>query len=342
MSLSDFLIPGRSAALTLGVALGILLATAVPAEAQRAPLPTEEFTDPLDGTRFKAAVLPSVNSLGGTDSDGCSYSSGLQARHFAVVTSPTSLYSARIEDWGKGVTAANKEKLLRLLVPLGADVSGPESLSPADRYGLAAVVADVLGRDHFTVGEFHLHGAWTVRDTIVGFLPNVQGSADAWQKLDELWLRSQQLKDSRAKTIALFDMARLAHRGGFVHERDYLLSMLDHLEDAGLGALDKRTEFFRRVSEEKKLLRKARERFLKGVSLGQRSGSERQLFRVLAADLARRMGDFTAASSELDSLTMDKGIPPEVKGLITDLTSVMKVQARSAAAAGEQLSGESK
>jgi len=323
--------------------LFLLLFLFVPqVRAQQGPLPTVSLADPLDGHAFTVAVLPSVNSLGGTDSDGCSYSSGLQVRHFAVVTSPTSLYSARIEEWGEGVTEQNKDGLLEILIPLGAEVEDVTKLQTSERYELAAVVADHLGRDRFVVGDLFLHGAWTVRDSIVGFLPAVQGSGDAWQKLRELVVRSRSVTQPRGRTIALFDMARLAHRGGFIHERDALLGQLDNFEDAGIGGPQKRTEFQLRVRAEQRLLRRARDRYLKGVERKERGREEQAFYRFLAAELARRLGEFDVAEQELAALDLDKSVAKDVKGLISDVRSVLKVQARSAEAAIAKLQGDNK
>ncbi len=298
--------------------------------------------DPLDGHTFTVSVLASVNSLGGTDSDGCSYASGPQVRAYSIATSPTSLYSARIEEWGKGITKENREEVLKLLIPLGADIGTASSLHPAERYELAAAISDQLGRDAFTIGDLFLHGAWTVRDTIVGFLPSVQGSGDAWQKLGELVKMSRSVTHPRGRTIALFDMARLAHRGGFIHERDALLAQLDNFEDAGLGALAKRAQFGVRVEAENRLLRKARERYLQGIGARSRGAGDRAIYRFLAAELARRVGDFETAEAELGALDLDNSVPKDVKGLVRDVRSVLKVQARSATEAVSTTEGGTK
>ena len=333
-----------SAALLLAsVWAGACLLSVSPVLAQPGPqLPEKTLVDPLDGHTFTVALPASMNSLGGTDSDGCSYASGPQVRTYAVATSPTSLYSARIEEWGEGVTPKSKEALLKLLIPLGADIERASSLHPAERYELAAAISEQIGRDGFTIGDLFLHGAWTIRDTIVGFLPAVQGSSDAWQKLGELVKMSRSVTHPRGRTIALFDMARLSHRGGLIHERDALLAQLDNFEDAGLGAVAKRAQFGVRVEAENRLLRKARERYLQGVEARSRGAEDRALYRFLAAELARRVGDFETAEAELGALALDNSIPKDVKGLVADVRSVLKVQARSVTEAVSTTEGGTK
>jgi hypothetical protein len=231
---------------------------------------------------------------------------------------------------------------LKLLVPLGADVGNVASLHPAERYELAAAISEQLGRDGFTIGDLFLHGAWTIRDTVVGFLPAVQGSGDAWQKLGELVEMSRSVTHPRGRTIALFDMARLAHRGGFIHERDALLAQLDNFEDAGLGAVAKRAQFGVRVEAENRLLRKARERYLHALEARARVPKDRVFYRFLAAELARRVGDFETAEAELGALDLDNSVPKDVKGLVGDVRSVLKVQARSVTEAVSATKGGTK
>ena len=97
-----------------------------------------------------------------------------------------------------------------------------------------------------------------MRDTIVGFLPGLQGAGDTWRKLADVNKRAQQQTTDRAKTRAMFDLARVAHRGGLPAERETFLELLSTFPDAGLGAVEKREEFRRRVAEEQRLLQLAR------------------------------------------------------------------------------------
>ncbi|MEE2829869.1 MAG: hypothetical protein VX498_11830 [Myxococcota bacterium] len=337
MSRSDRLSLSIRGLVCLVVALGFVLLVAPPClQAQgtgKKLLAPQVLIDPLDGHRFEVGVLPSTNSMGGFDSDGCSYASGAQPRRYAVATSPTTLYSARLSAWGEGITEKNRRQLLAMLLEVGQEVDTAARLAPYQRYELAARVAEVLGAGRLPVADLYLHGAWTLRDSIVGFLPGVQGAADAWEKLAELLVLAEPLTEARPRTIALFDMARLSHRGGFVHERSHFLASLDDFEDAGLGARTKRTEFLRLVQEENRLLAQAREAYLEGASRPEVGAEERVYYRYLAADLARRLGDIETAERELAPLALDKAASVEVKGLIADVRAVLRVQAKDPRAA---------
>jgi len=313
------------------VALLLLLLLAVPASAQehRAPPGMEgvRVTDPLDGHQFQVFVPASTNGLGGFDADGCSYAKGQQPRGWSIVTSPTTLFSAPIERWKEPIPEDKKPALMELLLGVGRDVEDARSLTPADKYELAAAVARELGASEFEIGQLYLQGAWTVRDTIVGFLPGVQGASDAWGKMIETLPMVKELTEPRGRTIALFDMARLAHRGGFVNERSDYMTLVEQVPDAGLGAADKRAEFLRRVEAEDRLLRKAREVFRAGLEADGGHPEDRGWIRFLDGELTRRLGDLDGARTILEGVELDPGSNEHTKAMAKDVLAVLKVQA---------------
>lgn len=310
----------------------LLVAIASPAAAQAPTDPRnmaeKPLEDPIDGHEFLHSYQIGTNGLGGYDSDGCAYARGTQPRTTGIATSPTTLFSAPMESWPTGMPDDVRETLLRRLLDVGKDVGDARSLRPSERYELAAMSAEVLGKTDFTIGELYLIGAWTVRDTIVGFLPGVQGAGDAWTKLAETVRLAQAQKDPAPRTRAMFDLARLSHRGGFVVERDEFMRMLDTFEDAGLGAKEKRVAFFLRVDEENRLLFKARERFQKGLEAKQGTPEEHAYYRYLVGDLSRRLGEFDEARTNLEAAELSAGSGEEVKALAKDVLQVIKVQER--------------
>ncbi len=315
-----------------GVATALLLILTLPALAlaQSEPPPgmePVELTDPLDGHTFEVFVPMSTNGLGGFDADGCSYARGEQPRNHEIVTSPTTLYSATLDAWKLPVSAEQKGPLMETLLSLGRDVESVRSLTPADKYELAAAVARQLGRDEFTIGQLYLSGAWTVRDTIVGFLPGIQGAGDAWSKLVETLPMVKELTEPRGRTIALFDMARLSHRGGFVHERSDFMSLVGSVPDAGLGAAAKRAEFARRVAAEDRLLTKARDAFRAGLDKPDGHPEDRARIRFLVGEITRRLGDFDEARTTLEGVELDAVAGEETRALARDVLAVLKVQA---------------
>ncbi len=292
------------------------------------------FADPLDDSVFEARSLLSTNGLGGYDSDGCSYAKGQQPRTFGIATSPTTGFSAPVGSFPTKLTASQKKAVRAVLADFGS-IETILALPASGGYEIAAAIARVLGRSHFEVGELYLAGAWTVRDSIVGFFPGLQGAGDTWRKMKEVSKLAQQQTEDRARTRAMFDLARLSHRGGFFHERETFLELLSTFPDAGLGAMEKRAEFRRRVAEEGRLLGLAREEFRAGLASNQGNAGDRSYYRYLTGDIDRRRGDFEAGSVALQEVAAHRSTAEEVATLARDILRVLEVQDKSGAAYAE-------
>jgi hypothetical protein len=104
--------------------------------------------------------------------------------------------------------------------------------------------------------------------------------------------------------------------------------------DAGLGALDKRSEFHRRVEEEVRLLTKARERYRRGLEGGAGDAEDRAFHTFLLGDLSRRLGDWKDAEQRLQEAIAAPSATDETKANAKDVLAVLKVQAREAPPAG--------
>jgi hypothetical protein len=327
-----------SVAVAVAIPVAIAVAAALAAEPSaaepaRSPLQTDtvpkELVDPLDGHRFDWPVLLSTNGLGGFDADGCTYARGVQPRALAVATSPTTLYTQPVDRWDRAIPDEQKKRLLQMLLLRGEQVEDGRRLSAAERWEIAATVSAQLGDGPATVGEQYLQAAWSVRDGVVGFLAAVQGATDAWKKLAELSAAARTLKDGKERTVAMFDLARLAQRGGFPIERDGFLRALDEFPDAGLGASAKREEFTKRVAEEERLLKLARARFEEAVRGGAGTPAERAGLRFLVAEISRRIGDFQQAETWLAAVVEDRAADEETRSSVTDVKNVLAVQGRA-------------
>ena len=299
-----------------------------------------QLADPLDGHQFEWSIVGAANGVGGFDSDGCQYSSGPQPRTYGVATSPTTLFSRPIEKWDQPIPEDKKDGLKAMLLSLGQDIDDARRLRAWQRYEIAAMVEEYLGGEPYDVGEMYLLAAWTVRDNIVGVLPGVMGSADAWKKLtEELLPMVPGIDSDRGRTIAAFDLARLSHRGGFVHERDAFLAVVDDLPDGGLDADAKKLEFLRRVAEEGRLLAKARDAFTVGLKEGHGTKADRAYYRYLVGDISRRLGAFEDAETQLEAVALDPAASEEVRAHVQDIKAALKVQGRTSAAVRAPLSG---
>ncbi len=300
---------------------------------------SQVLVDPLDGHEFEWSVPQSTNALGGWDSDGCTYGSDTQPRTTGVATSPTTLYSAPVDTFDRPIPEDKKLGLMEMLLGIGENVDDARRLAPFQRYELAASVGAYLGDTPYQTGELYLTGAWTVRDSVVGFLPGIVGASDAWKKLTETLPLLAEIDNDKGRTIAAFDMARLCHRAGLVHERDGFLRAIDGWPDAGVGGVEKRDEFFRRVAEENRLLAKARDAFRAGVESKVGTPADRAYYRYLIGELSRRLGDFETADTQLESVALDGAAAEEVKAYVTDIQAVLKVQGRGESAVDASVKG---
>lgn len=316
--------------------LALLWSAAAVAQGVMPPAPPMEpllLEDPVDHTQFEWEVPVSANGLGGYDSDGCTYSRGQQPRHYGVAISPTTGWTAEVADYTPEIPPERLDALRKRLaeLPLPGE---PSRVPPAARWERAALLAEWLGRDPFAVGDMYLHGAWSVRDSIVGFITGVEGSVDALDKLRQLEPQAQAVENTRGRTIAAFDLARLCHRGGLLVERDRWLKSIDTFPDAGMGAKEKRSAFVARVMEESRLLLQARMHFEAGLAGDDGTPAERARYRFLVGELARRLGDFAEAETHLQAVTLDQAAGKELAQLATDTLEVMKAQERRTAPTG--------
>lgn len=322
--------------LAAGIAVPGLWPTTLAAQSKPSeppPLPTRVLVDPIDGARFEVSVVGTANGLGGWDGDGCTYSRGLQPRATAIATSPTTLYSARLDRWDRPLDNKQKAQLLGFLSMAGSKVDDPSQLAAFQRYEIAARIATALGDSPEDVGELYLIGAWTVRDSIVGFMPSIQGTGDAWAKLKIVREQAKSLTDNGIRTRAMFDIARLCHRGGFTVERDAFLNSLDAIPDAGLGAIDKRNEFYRRALDESRLLAEARQHFDAAIRSGTGKAVDQADWRWLRGEIGRRLGDYDAAKKDLQAVVDDATAREETRAYARDILAVLAVQARPGATA---------
>ncbi len=279
---------------------------------------------PVDGTEVHIERPIAANAMGGTDSDFCQYAAGGQIREQSVATCPTCLYSGLHSTYDRQLTDAQKRELLEMLDALRPTVGDPHDLQPWDRYQIAALCAGVLGESALQRGNLLHAGAWTARDRVVGFIPMIDGPLDAHNKLDELDPEWAQIPDLRTQQMALFDLTRLAHRGGFVQRRDAYLNQLDDLPPVPEDLIRVRTMVEEWIAIENRFLSKALEHFNAGLDRGEGETNEQIYYRYLTVDLRRRLGQDKGLREELNVLLADPLTPDHLKPMIKGLKEVLK------------------
>ncbi len=282
---------------------------------------------PVDGTNVDIMRPIAANAMGGTDSDFCQYSAGGQIREHAVATCPTCLYSGLHSSFDRELIDAQRRALLEMLETLGPTIASTAELQTWDRYQIAALCAGVLEESALQRGNLLHTAAWTVRDRFVGFIPMIDGPLDAHNKLDELDVDYTEIPDLRTQQMALFDLSRLAHRGGFNARRDAYLNRLDDLPPVPEELIAVRAMVEEWIATENRFLGKALEHFNAGLDRGEGEETEKLYYRYITIDIRRRLGQEKGLREELNMLLADPNMPDNLKPMAKGLKEVMRVEA---------------
>lgn len=284
----------------------------------------EVYNCPVDGTTVNALLTLATNALGGTDSDFCQYAKGGNAREHGVATCPTCFYSAMQNTFEQPLTADQKKAMLEMLATARDDHTTIDELEPWDRYQLASLCAGVAGKNALERGDLLLTGAWTIRDRVVGFLPAIDGPVDVLNGLEVMDGQWLELTDLRAQQKALFDLARVAHRGGFPARRDAYLARLDELQPVPEDLASGRERWmYEPIAMENRFLEKALQHFEEGLSAGSGTPEERVYYSYLVIDIKRRLGRTDGLERELNLLLADEAAAEHVKIAIKSLKHVL-------------------
>jgi len=182
---------------------------------------------PIGGSPTKVYDKVVSNTLGGFDSDLAAYSDKGQFRQYAVSTCPDNLVSLYGRDMRKTMDDATQLRVLTAVRALQPTLPAPDDLQVWDRYVLAAAAYEAMGAGELRVAEVYLEASWTARDRAVGVVRGLEGPIATRAMLDggakEL---DKGLTDDQRRTV-LFNLARIAHRGGHTAERDSLLAALE-------------------------------------------------------------------------------------------------------------------
>lgn len=270
--------------------------------------------DPTDVVRVYEQV--SANTHGGFDSDGASYSSKGQFRAYAVATCARSLFSLYGGDMGLALTEGDRAKLTAALVQARATLLAPTEPTVWERYAIAARLYQELGRGPLFLADLWLEASWTARDEAVGVYLGLRGPQAAREalRLGEAELKKE-LEPAARKTLT-YNMARVAHRGGYLAERDAWLERFAALtphSDKEQAALDR----FRQVTTqvEPALQDKAIEQLRLGLQARELPIETRLRSTYLLADLLRRRGQPDEALGLYNVVLSDDRAPRELREL---------------------------
>jgi len=194
-------------------------ASAIQVEARDGPCPVGSGT-------VRVYQKMSSNAAGGYDSDLASYSSGGQWRAYQLATCADNLFSLRGQDF-LTLTAADRARLADALPAAVRGVADPKAPTLWERYEVAAALYAALGKDRVFLGDLLLEASWAARDEAVGFYAGLEGPEAARALLDAGWEELKKPLAEADRKKVLYNLARIAHRGGWGSERDALLGAFE-------------------------------------------------------------------------------------------------------------------
>ncbi len=210
---------------------------------------SREVACPLGTGTARVYTRVSSNGAGGHDSDLAGYSSDGQWRTYRVSTCTPSLLSLYGADMDAPIPPDRAAAVTTALQKAVAALPDPGAPTPWERYGLAAAVYEALGRDEVFLGDLWVEASWTARDAAVGYYAGLQGPAGARALLDAGAAELAKPLAADARKRVLYNLARVAHRGGWPAERD---AWLARFEAAGALTTREREGLarFRRLARE--------------------------------------------------------------------------------------------
>lgn len=194
-------------------------AAAIQVEAREGPCPVGVGT-------VKVYEKLSANASGGYDSDLAPYSSGGQWRAYRLATCADNLLSLYGTDL-LALVPADRDRVKAALPEAVRVVADPKAPTVWERYRVAAALYAALGRDDRFLGDLLLEASWTARDEAVGYYAGLEGPIAARALLDAGWEELKKPLAAADRKKVLYNLARIAHRGGWGAERDGLLASFE-------------------------------------------------------------------------------------------------------------------
>ncbi len=257
----------------------------------------------------------SADTSGGWDSDLAGYSSQGQFRAYALATCADNLYTVYGRDVGVGVLPEQRAAVEAALRGAVADVRVRAEPETWERYRIAGAVYRVLGKDAAFLGDLYIQASWVARDEAVGVYLGLHGPVEARALVDAGWAELRKPLSVADRKKVLYNLARVAHRGGWGDERDGFLAAF---EAAGSLSPEEVTALarFRRVAHtvEPALQDQALGCYLDALR-GPLRADEKVRISYVTADLLRRRGREQEALTLYFLVANDTEAPDQLRSL---------------------------
>ncbi|MCB9742041.1 MAG: hypothetical protein H6741_09450 [Alphaproteobacteria bacterium] len=282
---------------------------------------------PLGDADVRVFSKVSANTHGGWDSDLASYSTKGQWREYALATCPDSLFTLYGSDMELSLSAEQREALAARLEDLKAQYKlSPEDIETWERYLIAGEMYKVLGKDPRFLSQLYLEASWVARDEAVGVYVGLEGPTAARDLLDAGAKELGKPLSAAERKVVLYNLLRVAHRGGFFEERDAYLAAFEAMP---LDAEEREAaERFRRyaLDVEPRLQRLAVKQLRAWLATEPEDPIEVARATYLLADLARRLGETEEAVRGYALVLSMATAPQELRELSAFLGSSLEAE----------------
>jgi len=254
--------------------------------------PYEEVQCPLGEDFARVFSLTSQNQLGGYDSDLASYAKGEQFRTFAISTCYDNFFSLYGKDFHITLSETQRQNVEKALEKAKKRLLDQNNPLLWERYEIAADIYQALSYSDSLIGQLYLEASWTVRDSFVGYHQGLNGPKSVEQVLSLGVREIAAQTDPEKKKLLIFNLARVAHRGGYATIRDQYIETFLLLPN--LTSKDKQSMKYVQsyaLPKEQYYQKKALESFRKALKNEELSSKESTRILYLVADLYRRLGN---------------------------------------------------
>jgi len=284
----------------------------------------EEVNCPHGEGKVRRYHKVSSNNLGGYDSDLARYSTRSQFREFAVSTCPSSYFSMLGTDLDVVIPLDKTVAVDHAIAASRATWVDPDNPEVWERYDTAARISAALGRDQLAIADLYLQASWTARDKAVGiYVGGLNGPEAAKEILDIGTTELAKDLTPEATKLLRYNLARVAHRGGFITARDAHINAF--LELSNLTPEERQAGLrMRHIATviEPALQMRAVTALKEALAV---DGNEQRLLqaRYQLADLQRRLGEESAAKRDFHLVAQSSSASDDVKALAKFLLDVL-------------------
>lgn len=275
-----------------------------------------------------ATVYEKVSSsaTGGYDSDFASYSAGAQWRAYQIASCRQNLFTLYGSDMQTPIPEADQPRLRTVLEAAVAALPDPANPEVWDRYAIAAALYAAMGKGPVFLGDLWLSASWTARDVAIGYYAGLNGPVETRILLQGGWEELKKPLSNEDRKKVLFNLVRVAYRGGYVSERDGFLAAFE-----AVGSLTQaEVEAVARVKKMSQIEASLQEKALAAYQQARADAStpkdERIRITYLCADLLRRLGQEQAALPLYTEVSNDTNAPADLRKFALALAGPIMAQ----------------